>query len=143
MRGARIVLGGALVCAVAVGCGPSERDLSLRQLSLTYTYVITPNVVPPVSGAPIQYTVVIRDRDTRQPIQNGEGQIFAQHIDGPKTWDSFVYGPEVGTYHATLHFVVSGDWAIAIRFRRDSLSPLERTDWHQDVLEGSDSAGGP
>jgi hypothetical protein len=44
------------------------------------------------------------------------------------------YGPEVGTYHAKLNFVIPGTWAVAIRFRRDSLHPLEKTDWMQDVL---------
>jgi hypothetical protein len=141
MRGTRLAIGGLLVCAVAA-CGPTERDLSLKQLSLTYTYVITPSIIPPISGEPIKYTIVVRDRETRQPIQNGEGRIFAQHIDGPKTWDGFVYGPEVGTYHATLNFVLSGPWAIGIQFHRDSLSPIERTDWHQDVNEGPDSIGG-
>jgi hypothetical protein len=46
-----------------------------------------------------------------------------------------VYGPEVGTYHAKLNFVVAGMWAVAIRFRRDSLRPLERIDWMQQVLD--------
>jgi len=35
--------------------------------------------------------------------------------------------------------VTSGDWAIAIRFRRDSTSKLERTDWMQDVLPERES----
>ena len=54
---------------------------------------------------------------------------------GSKTWDGMVYGPEVGTYHAKLQFVIPGEWAVAIRFRRDSLHLLERTDWMQDVLD--------
>ena len=51
-----------------------------------------------------------------------------------KTYDGFAYGPEVGVYHAKLNFVIPGTWAVAIRFRRDSLHPLERIDWMQDVL---------
>ena len=68
------------------------------------------------------------------------GQLFAgkpsiRRADGPqsKTWDGFTYGPEVGTYHAKLNFVVAGQWAVAIRFQRDSIHPLERIDWMQDV----------
>jgi hypothetical protein len=33
-----------------------------------------------------------------------------------------------------LNFVVPGTWAVAIRFRRDSLQPLELTQWMQDVI---------
>ena len=75
------------------------------------------------------------DRKTRQPIENGEGRIFSNNAQGAKTWDGFVYGPEVGTYHAKLNFVVAGQWAVAIQFRRDSLRPLERIDWMQDVYD--------
>ena len=71
------------------------------------------------------------------------GQLFAgKPVDtdvptGPqsKTWDGMSYGPEVGTYHAKLNFVVAGQWAVAIRFQRDSIHPLERIDWMQDVLD--------
>jgi hypothetical protein len=51
------------------------------------------------------------------------------------------YGPEVGGYRAKLNYVVAGQWAVAIRFQRDSLHPLERIDWMQDVYdERPDSA---
>ena len=53
--------------------------------------------------------------------------------EGANTWDSFVAGPEVGTYYANLNYVVSGDWAVAIQFRRDSTHTLERADWMQEV----------
>ena len=59
-----------------------------------------------------------------------------------KTWDALEYGPEAGTYKAKLNFVVAGTWAVAVRFRRDSLHPLERTDWMQDVSNERDTSFG-
>ena len=61
--------------------------------------------------------------------------LFASNGQGAHTWDGFVYGPEVGTYHAKLNYVLAGQWAVAIQFRRDSLRPLERIDWMQDVYD--------
>jgi hypothetical protein len=76
---------------------------------------------------------VILDSDTGQPIEGGEGQIFAQNRQGKQTWDSFVAAPEVGTYTAKLSYLTAGQWAVGIRFRRDSTAALERIDWMQDV----------
>jgi hypothetical protein len=88
---------------------------------------------PPVAREAVAYRVVVRDKATGQPIDGGEGQIFATSRDRTSAWDSFVAGPEVGTYHARLRFATAGDWAIAIRFRRDSTARLERADWVQAV----------
>src|SRR5215471_5796759 len=115
----------------------------LRQLSTSYTYVIKPDDSPPHARQDIHYTIQVVDRKTRQPIESGEGQLFAgkpieeSAPSGPqsKTWDGLTYGPEEGTYRAKLNFVVAGTWAVALRFRRDSLHPLERIDWMQDVLD--------
>ena len=38
-------------------------------------------------------------------------------------------------YQAKLNFVVAGQWAVAIRFRRDSLHQMEKIEWMQDVLD--------
>jgi hypothetical protein len=131
----RRVLGVCLSVATMVACGPSgARVPSLRQGSTSYSFTITPDQAPPHAREPILYKIVVQDRKTRQPIENGEGQLFASSRFGSKTWDGMTYGPEVGTYHAKLNFVMPGQWAVAIRFRRDSLYPLERTDWMQDVL---------
>jgi hypothetical protein len=114
----------------------------LHQFTTSYDFSIQPDEAPPHARDDVHYTIQIFDRKTRQPIESGEGQLFAgKPIDpdaptGPqsKTYDGLSYGPQVGTYHAKLNFVISGTWAVAIRFRRDSLHPLERTDWMQDVL---------
>ena len=65
----------------------------------------------------IRYTITVLDRKTRQPIENGDGQLFAQpSTDVPsgriETYDGFAYGPEVGVYHAKLSFVIPGTWAV-------------------------------
>jgi hypothetical protein len=118
------------VCAAS--CGDDRPD-PLRQMSNSYSYTILPDDSPPHARQDIHYVIQIFDRKTRQPIDNGEGQLFASNNMGAKTWDGLTYGPEVGTYHAKLNFVVTGTWAVAIRFRRDSIRPLERIDWMQEV----------
>ena len=131
MRRARLVLAAAFV-ASAASCGDDRPD-PLRQMSNSYSYSISPDDSPPHARQDIHYVVQIFDRKTRQPIDNGNGQLFASNNMGAKTWDGMTYGPEVGTYHAKLNFVVAGTWAVAIRFQRDSLRPLERIDWMQEV----------
>ena len=133
----------AVVTAVSGACGGGNNSPPpLRQNSLSYAFVIKPDDSPPHARQDIHYKIQILDSKTRQPIEKGTGQLFAGiPIDpdvpsGPqsKTWDGLTYGPEVGTYRAKLKFVVAGQWAVALRFQRDSLHPLERIDWMQDVL---------
>jgi hypothetical protein len=119
---------------LAVACGGETGPRPLRQITDSYLFTITPDRSPPYAREDILYKVLVRDRESRQPIDAGEGQIFANNRDGASTWDGLAKGPEIGTYYGKLNFVTSGDWAIAIRFRRDSTSKLERTDWMQDVL---------
>lgn len=126
-----------LVVAVAsvAGCGPREpRQRELRMISPNYAFTIIPSQAPPRAREAILYKVVIRDRESRQPIEAGEGQIFASNAERSSTWDGFAKGAELGTYYGKLNFVTAGTWAVAIRFRRDSLHPLERVEWMQDVL---------
>src|SRR5436309_12473196 len=120
-----VVTGGALL----VACDTREaRDRSLRQATLSYRFDVAADSLPPHANEDIRYTITVRDRKTEQPIQNGEGQIYGQlHRPRPYTYDALIYGPEVGTYHATLRFVIAGDsgsaWQMGLRFRRDSLAP--------------------
>jgi hypothetical protein len=124
--------------AVAAACG-EPKPRALRQMSDSYLFTITPDQSPPHAREPIMYKILIRDRDSRQPIETGEGQIYASNREGAQTWDGLAKGPEIGTYYGRLNFVTSGDWAVAIRFRRDSTAKLERTEWMQDVLAERDS----
>jgi hypothetical protein len=124
----------AAVCLLAAACGPrGPREHQLRQLSKSYAFTIVAQPSPPHARETIQYKIVVRDRETRQPIESGEGQIFANDSSGARTWDGFAKGAEMGTYYGKLNYTTSGQWAVAIRFRRDSLHPLERIDWMQDV----------
>ena len=123
------------VSLLAASCGRSEaRQREMYHLSKDYSFTITPSEAPPHAREDITYKIFIRDRDTREPIQNGEGQIYSNNREGAKTWDGFTYGPEVGTYYGKLNYVTSGLWAVGMRFRRDSLHPLEKIEWMQDVL---------
>jgi hypothetical protein len=136
-----ITLLAVALSGAAAACGGTSGPPPLRANSDSYAFVVAPSEAPPHAREPVNYTITVYDRKTREPIQNGDGQLFASNSVGSKTWDGMVYGPEVGTYHAKLQVVIAGAWAVAIRFRRDSLHLLERTDWMQDVLdERPDSA---
>lgn len=129
-RGTSLVLGLALLSA----CQSGPKQPKMYYFSPNYDFTIYPSEAPPHARATITYKVVVRDRKSRQPIENGEGQIYSNNAEGAKTWDGFAYGPEIGTYYGKLDFVTAGLWAIGVRFRRDSLHPLEKIEWMQDVL---------
>jgi hypothetical protein len=76
----------------------------------------------------------VSDKETGEPIESGQGQIFATSSDGIDVFDPLVKGPELGTYYATMHFITAGQWAVAIRFQRDSTKKLERMDWMQEIF---------
>ena len=123
-----------LAALLLLACGPRERrPHDLRLISENYSFIISPSESPPYAREATLYKVVIRDRESRQPIESGEGQIFANDSTGASTWDGFVKGAELGTYYGKLNYTIAGLWAVAIRFRRDSLQPLERVEWMQDV----------
>ena len=132
-RGRRYALPFAAVALAAAACGPSRPKTELRQWTDSYAMRLQADPAPPRARERIIYKLVVVDKESRQPIENGEGLIFAETRDGAKTWDSFVPGPEVGTYYAHLNFITAGDWAIGLQFRRDSTARLERTDWVQEV----------
>jgi hypothetical protein len=126
---------------LVAACGPREpRQRELRMISPNYSFTIIPSQAPPHAREAVLYKVVIRDRESRQPIETGEGQIYANNAERSSTWDGFAKGAEIGTYYGKLNFVTAGTWAVAIRFRRDSLHPLEKIEWMQDVLNERQSA---
>ena len=127
----------ALLIGVA-SCGPAPREAEFVARSDTFLFTITSEPIPPFAREPTLYKVIVRDKETRQPIEGGEGQIFATSQDGANTWDALLPGPELGSYYGTLRYVTSGTWAVAIRFRRDSTQALQRVDWTQDVLTARD-----
>jgi hypothetical protein len=130
----------ALTVALA-GCNaraPGEQEL--RLLSPSYTFSIIPSSSPPAAREAILYKIVVRDRETREPIETGEGQIYANNVERASTWDGFAKATELGTYYGKLNFVTAGQWAVAIRFRRDSLHRLETVEWIQEVLNEREAA---
>jgi hypothetical protein len=138
-----VVLGILVVTSaiVSVSCGRSEaRQHEMFYYTKDYTFTITPSEAPPHAREWVTYKVVVLDRDTHEPIQGGEGQIYSNNREGARTWDGFTYGPEIGTYYGKLNYVTAGLWAVGIRFHRDSLHPLEKIEWMQDVLNERPSA---
>ena len=131
-RGTRLLFTCALA-VVAATCSPNPKALELRLWSDTYAFTVTEDPMPPRALEQIVYRVFVQDKKTRQPIENGEGRIFATSPDRANTNDGFAKEKELGTYSARLFFPTVGDWAAAIQFRRAPNLPLERVDWIQTV----------
>ena|SRR5688572_21801835 len=133
----------ALLLAVVLvaACGPREpRERVLRLNSTNYAFIVTASEAPPYARENTLYKIVIRDRNSSQPIETGEGQIYANNIERASTWDGFRKGAELGTYYGKLNYVTAGTWAVAIRFRRDSTARLETIEWIQEVQNERESA---
>jgi hypothetical protein len=137
-RARGVILIGTIGLLVAgADCGAPRRP-GIRQGSQSYLFNITSDPIPPHAREDVIYTITVRDRENNQPIDNGEGRIFANTLEGARTWDGFTKAPAVGTYTAKLRFVAAGQWAIGIQFRSDSTKRLEKTEWMQDVLPERD-----
>jgi hypothetical protein len=116
-------------------CGDKARAGAIRQWTDDMAFRISVVPAPPVAEEMTVFKVVVLDKETGQPIQTGQGRIFATSQERAQTGDGLAKGPEVGTYYAHVRFPVAGDWAIGLQFRRDSTTKLERTqDWQQQVL---------
>ena len=130
-----VLLAGTLgLLVMGADCGPPRRP-EIRQGSKSYLFNITSDPIPPHAREDVIYTVTVRDRESGQPIETGEGRIFANTLEGARTYDGFTKAPAIGTYTAKLRFVAAGQWAIGIQFHSDSTKPLEKTEWMQDVLQ--------
>jgi hypothetical protein len=123
-----------LAATIVTACKSGPRDLSMPFLTADMELRVLADPLPPRAREPIRYKVVVRDKETGEPIETGRGQIFATSQDGVDSYDPLVKGEELGTYYATMHYITSGQWAVAIRFQRDSTKPLERMDWMQEVF---------
>lgn len=120
--------------ATLAACQSPPRDLSMRLWTEDMEFRVLSDPVPPRAREAVRYRVVVSDRKTGEPIEGGRGQIFATSRDGVDAYDPLVKGEELGTYYATLHFITAGEWAVAIRFQRDTTKPLQRMDWMQEVF---------
>ena len=130
----------AALVLVALGCAPEKPNTDQRVFSPEFEFRVAADVEPPRALEPINYTITVRERKSRQPVVNGQGRIFGTNADRKSIWDGFIYGPEVGTYHAKLMFITAGEWAMSLQFRRDSTSALVRPsdDWRQMVRAASE-----
>jgi hypothetical protein len=129
-----------LAVLFGLACGPSQKSTDLRQWTDDYTFRISTDPMPPRAREKIAFKVVVQDKESRQPIEKGEGRIFATSKDRKNVWDVLEPTPEPGTYRAHLSFLTAGDWAVAIQFRRDSTQKLERVDWMQTVKPEANSS---
>jgi hypothetical protein len=129
-----------LIAATAAGlaaCVGSDRAMENRQWSDSFAFRITVDPTPPQAIEDAKYKIVVQDKKTGEPIETGQGRLFATSKDGANTDDGLEKGKEVGTYYARLFYPTTGDWAIALQFRRDSTARLERVDWIQTVTTAS------
>jgi hypothetical protein len=129
----------AAMVALAASCGPpSHANTDQRLWTNDFEIRVTSDPLPPRAAEPTFYTIYVRDKNTREPIVNGQGRIFATSADRHNINQAFTYGPEVGTYHSRLKFITSGEWAMGIQFRRDSTQALQQTlDWRQLIRPGT------
>jgi hypothetical protein len=129
-----------VLAAVVASCGGNPKATELRLWSDNYAFRVTMDPMPPRALETIVYRVVVQDKKTGQPIETGEGRIYATTADRANSSDGFKKEKELGTYSGRLFFATTGDWAAAIQFRRDKdpRMPLERVDWIQGVQPASE-----
>jgi hypothetical protein len=123
------------------GCtaGAPSDTKTIRLWTDDYYIRVTSEPSPPRALEQVQYTVIVQDKKTRQPIDIGEGRIFATNEDRKNTDNGFVKADEPGTYRTKLFFATAGPWAMGVQFRRDSTQKLQRTnDWMQEVMQASE-----
>lgn len=123
-----------LAATVFAGCGPDSgaRASDIRG-GQTMALRISFEPMPASAREKIRFRVFVQDRESGQPIENGWGQVYATSEDRKSIYDNLVPGTELGTYYGTLNFLTAGAWAVAVRFRRDSIAPLETVEWMQEV----------
>ncbi|HJU72984.1 MAG TPA: hypothetical protein VJ717_04500 [Gemmatimonadaceae bacterium] len=128
-----------IIAALVTACAAQPRD-PVRLYTDDLAIGISFDPQPPRALDDVRFRVTVRDRETGQPIENGQGRIFATNEDRHSIDNGLTPGAEVGTYYTTLRFVNAGPWAMGVQFRRDSTQRLQRTnDWMQDVLPDTSS----
>jgi hypothetical protein len=131
---------GALAGCAAPASGDEK---TIRLWTDDYYIRVTSEPSPPRALEQVHYKVVVQDAKTREPIEIGEGRIFATNEDRKNTDNGFEKAEEPGTYRTKLFFATAGPWAMGVQFRRDSTQRLQRTnDWMQEVL-GATEPGQP
>ncbi|HEY3258301.1 MAG TPA: hypothetical protein VGJ64_05555 [Gemmatimonadaceae bacterium] len=123
--------------AAFTSCEGSRGPLALRLWSDSYAIRITTDPLPPRAIEDVLYKIVVQDKKTGEPIERGQGRIYGTSQDRANVNDGLAKGKEVGTYYAHILFPTTGDWAMGLQFRRDSLSKLEAVNWIQTVNNAS------
>ncbi len=133
-RWARGIVAATVAVLVAAGCGEPRKGNEFKMVTESYNIRVSVDPAPPRALEQISWTVVVNDKETGKPIDAGEGRIFASNRDGKNIGNGFAPTDRVGTYTTKLFYVTAGTWMMALDFRRDSTSVLERTqEWMQDV----------
>lgn len=134
-RGSRRALTALFGFALLAGCTARDPNAALDTRmwtdDLAFRIRLTPR--PPYAREDVIVKVVIADKESGAPVENGEGRIYAMSRDSVRIFDGLERGPEPGTYYAKLNFLTAGEWAIGLQFRRDSTKKLETMDWLQSV----------
>ncbi len=135
MRLATRVMTAMVAMAIIAGCTTrdpqSAIDTRMWTDDLKFTIRLTPR--PPFAREDVIVKVVVADKESGAPVENGQGRIYAMSHDSVRVFDGLERGPEPGTYYAKLNFVTAGEWAIGLQFRRDTTKKLETMDWLQSV----------
>jgi hypothetical protein len=133
-RAMPLVVFGGLVAACTTQDPEAKLDTRLWTNDLAIRVRFTPR--PPYAREETLVRVVVTDKETGAPVENGEGRIYAMSRDSVNIFDGLERGPEPGTYYAKLSFLTAGEWALGLQFRRDSTQSLQTVDdppWYQSV----------
>lgn len=138
VRGLRALASFGAVLLTAAACSFERPVREMRLYTDDFAFRVTFEPMPPRAIDDTKFRVVVRDKESGQPIEGGQGRIFATNEDRHSIDNGLTPGAELGTYYTTLRFVNAGPWAMGLQFRRDSTQRLQRTnDWMQDVLPDS------
>jgi hypothetical protein len=122
------------IALMAWSCAPTGDQPHQRLYTEDFFIQVWMDPAPPRALEDVVFRVVVRDKETGEPIEGGEGRVFATNEDRKSINNGFTKAPELGTYTAKLMFVTAGSWAVSMQFRRDSTQGLQRVqDWMQEV----------
>jgi hypothetical protein len=123
-----------LATSAVVACDQARRPYEIRGMSEGYRIYVTADTLPPRAQDEITWRVRVSDARTGQPVEGGEGALWARHSkDGHETHNGLAQAPELGTYTTKLPLVMAGQWSMGVVFRRDSTKPFATVAWMQEV----------